>query len=138
MASIFIDKSVKPNPRMLSGALGQSYQYWEEIRDTLEAQYGKLNEDWRYYGASSGWILKSLLKKRNLFFLIPGERFFTVAFVFGDKAVRVIEESDLPVRIVNVLKNARRYAEGRGLRIEVKRQSEVKIVLKLVAAKVGN
>jgi hypothetical protein len=138
MASFFIDKSAKPSTRTLSGALGRSYAYWEKIRSTLEAQYGTLTEEWKYYGSSSGWVLKLLLKKRNLFFFIPGGRYFTIAFVFGDKAVRVVEESDLPLKMIRELQSAKRYAEGRGLRIEVKKQSEVKNVIKLVSIKVDH
>jgi len=73
MASIFLDKSVKPTNEMLSGALGQSYKYWEEIKNSLENQYGPLIEEWKYYSATSGWTLKLLLKKRNLFFFAPCE-----------------------------------------------------------------
>jgi hypothetical protein len=79
-----------------------------------------------------------LLKKRNLFFCIPGEGYFTIAFVFGDKAVRVVEESDLPVRMIRELQSARRYAEGRGLRIEVRKHSEIDHVVRLAAIKAGN
>ena len=113
MASIFLDKSLKPTNEMLSGALGQSYKYWEEIRNTLENQYGPLIEEWKYYSVSSGWTLKLLMKKRNLFFFTPYEKYFRLAFIFGDKAVSAVEKSDLPVKMVQELKSAKRYIEGR-------------------------
>lgn len=138
MTSIFINKSIKPSDVMLSDALGQSYKYWEEIKNTLEDQYGKLTEEWKYYSSSSGWTLKLLLKKRNLFFFTPCKKYFRIAFVFGDKAVGVVEDSDLPIRIIQELKSAKRYAEGRGLRIEVKKQADIKNIIKLVAIKVSN
>jgi hypothetical protein len=138
MASIFINKSVTPNNVMLSDALGRSYKYWEEIKSTLEDQYGTLNEEWKHYSSSSGWTLKLLLKKRNLFFFTPYEKYFRIAFVFGDKAVKVVEDSDLPIRIIQELKNAKRYAEGRGLRNEVKKRADIKNIIKLVTIKVSN
>jgi Protein of unknown function (DUF3788) len=138
MAGIFLDKSVKPTNEMLSGALGQSYKYWEEIKNTLENQYGPLIEEWKYYSASSGWTLKLLLKKRNLFFFAPCEKYFRLAFIFGDKAVSAVEKSDLPVKMVQELKSAKRYVEGRGLRLEIKKKTDVKNIITLVAIKINN
>ena len=138
MASIFLDKSLKPTNEMLSGALGQSYKYWEEIRNTLENQYGPLIEEWKYYSATSGWTLKLLLKKRNLFFFAPCEKYFRLAFIFGDKAVSAVEKSDLPLKMVQELKSAKRYIEGRGLRLEVKKKTDIKNIITLVAIKINN
>lgn len=138
MPSIFIDKSVTPSNTMLSEALGRSYKHWESIKQTLGIQYGELTEEWKYYGSSSGWTLKLLLKKRNLFFFAPCKKYFRIAFVFGDKAVKAAEGSDLPPGMIQELKNAKRYAEGRGLRIEVKKQSDIKNIITLVGIKVGN
>ncbi len=123
---------------MLSDALGQSYKYWEELKNALQDQYGPLTEEWKYYGASSGWTLKLLLKKRNLFFFAPYEKYFKIAFIFGDKAVSAVEESDLPVKMAQELKNAKRYAEGRGLRLEIKKKADIKHVITLVGIKIRN
>lgn len=135
MSSILLDKSKKPNDRLLSEALGASDKYWKEIKVALEDQFGPLVEEWKYYGVNSGWTLKLLLKKRNLFFFAPCNKYFRIAFIFGDKAVSAIEKSDLPPKMVQELKNAKRYVEGRGLRIEVKKRAEVANIVKLVAIK---
>lgn len=138
MSSIFIDKSVKPDNQMLAEVLGTSYKLWEKIKSSLINDYGKLDEDWKYYGQKIGWTLKLLYKKRNLFFFTPYEKYFQIAFVFGDKAVAVVGQSDLSLTIIDEIKNARKYAEGRGLRIVVKKQSDVNIVLKLTEIKINN
>ena len=137
-ASIFDDKTMKPTPQKLARALGESNGLWKEIKKHLKAEYGELTEDWKFYGGKSGWILKTLRKKRNLFFFIPLEGGFKVSFVFGDKAVAAAEESDLPKELVKTLKNARKYAEGRGLQIEVKRPVDVDSIEKLVEIKIKN
>ena len=138
MPSIFLDKSVKPNDDMLSRALGRSYKYWEEIKRSLRSQYSPLAEEWKFYGAKSGWTLKLLFKKRNLFFFAPCEKYFRIAFVFGDKAVEEVESSPLPATLAKELKNAKRYAEGRGLRLEIRKKADIKNVVTLVAIKVHN
>ena len=58
--------------------------------------------------------------------------------MFGDKAVAAVEQSDLPQDLIRTLKNARKYAEGRGLQIDVKRSTDVKHIMKLVKIKVEN
>ena len=137
-ASIFDDKTTEPTAQKLARALGESNGLWKEIKKHLKAEYGELTEEWRFYGAKSGWILKTLRKKRNLFFFIPIEGSFKISFVFGDKAVAAVEKSDLPEKLITELKNARKYAEGRGLKIEVKSPADVENIKKLVAIKVAN
>jgi hypothetical protein len=123
--SVFEDKATMPDNKMLAKALGKSYYLWQEIKKHLKAEYGELIEEWKFYGRKSGWILKTLRKKHNLFFFIPLKGSFRVSFVFGDKAVAVAEKSDLPKKLITELKNARKYAEGRGLRIDVKKSAGV-------------
>ena len=138
MPSIFIDKSVKPDNIILSDALKTTYKFWEEILKSLSEEYGKLDIEWKYYGRKTGWLLKLFYKKRNMFFLIPNKRYFTLAFIFGDNAVSEIEKSDLPESLKNEIRNTQKYAEGRGLRIDVKKHSEIKNIKKLVGIKIRN
>ena len=137
-ASIFGDKTTIPTDRTLSIALGDSSRLWRQIKKHLKTEYGELTEEWKFYGQKSGWLLKTLRKKRNLFFFIPLEGSFRLSFVFGDKAVAAAEQSDLPQDLITTLKNARKYAEGRGLQIEVKSSDDVENIETLVRIKVHN
>jgi len=138
MASVLTDKSPAPNDRALARVLGASFKHWTEIRASLQKEYGPASEEWKYYGVKSGWALKYLLKKRNLFFLIPLEKHFTIGFIFGDRAVGAIEQSTLPPALIREVRDARRYAEGRGLRIDVRNRAAVRQVLTLVDIKVNS
>jgi hypothetical protein len=136
--SVFDEREVKPDEKALLKAIGKSAGHWKKIKSHLENEYGELTEDWKYYGQKTGWLLKTLKKKRNLFFCIPLKGSFHLTFVFGDKAVRAVQDSDLPETIKTELKNARKYAEGRGLRIDVKSAKDVKNIQKLIEIKVKN
>ncbi len=136
--SIFEDKANQPDEKKLAEALGDSYVFWENIKTHLAETYGELTEEWKFYNPKSGWQLKTLRKKRNLFFFTPVENGFNLVFVFGDKAVAVVEESDLPNKIKKTLREARKYAEGRGLQIEVESEDDVENVKKLVEIKINN
>jgi hypothetical protein len=134
----FMDKSIQPDAHSLARVLGENVALWGAIKKHITQKHGDVIQDWKYYNAKSGWTLKILFKKRNLFFFVPLSGFFRLAFVFGDKAVSVIEKSDLPEDLKNELKNARKYAEGRGIRIEVNSQKDVEHVKKLIDIKVSN
>jgi hypothetical protein len=137
-ASIFDDKSAPPDEMRLKTALGKSAVLLKTIRDHITENYGDVADEWKFYNAKSGWTLKLLLKKRNLFFLTPLANSFRVAFVFGDKAVAAVERSNLPPSIIETLKNARKYAEGRGLQIEVKTAADAENIKKLIDIKIEN
>ena len=49
-----------------------------------------------------------------------------------------VEQSDLPVTIIDGLKNARKYVEGRGIRIDVRSADDVENVIKLVGIKISH
>jgi len=138
MPGILTDKSHIPDDRALGAALGPAFKLWTNLKSSIDDAYGPLTPEWKHYGARSGWTLKLLRGKRNLFFMFPGKGFFTVAFLFGDRAVGAVGASDLPKSLIEELKGARRYAEGRGLRLDVRNKSAAGRVLKLVDIKMHN
>jgi hypothetical protein len=113
----FLDKSVQPTAALLSESLGPRAKYLDELKRQVP---GPLVEQWKYYGKTIGWTLKLLQGKRNLCFIVARKNYFTVSFVFGDKAVAAVRQSRLPADLVQQLLDARKYVEGRGIRIEVK------------------
>ena len=74
--SIFSEREHKPDTELLSKVLGESHPLWQEIKEHLNQTFGEIVEEWKYYGLKSGWVLKMLKKKRNLFFFIPMQSFF--------------------------------------------------------------
>jgi len=137
-ANVFIDKLAKPDDQALVRALGKTYPLWAEIEKHIATTLGESVEEWKYYGLKSGWTMKTLYKKRNLFFFTACEGYFRIAFVFGDRAVAEIVSSDLPKAVIEEITNAKKYAEGRGIRIDVKTRRDVESVKKLIAFKVMN
>ncbi len=137
-ASIFNDKNHEPDDVMIKKVLGETNQVWEDIKKHLTSVYGELIQEWKFYGKNYGWQLKTLRKKRNLFFFVPYHGYFTQVFIFGNKAVTDIEQSDLPDDVKETLRNTKKYAEGRGLSINVNSPEKIEIIKKLIEIKINN
>ena len=135
---IFVDKNIKPDDKLLSEKIGKNFPYWTEIKEHVNEKYGSTTDDWKFYGKNYGWQLKTLIKKRNLFFLIPFKSYFKIVFIFGDRAVNEIEQSDVTENLKNDVINAKKYAEGRGLAIEVIDNTYMTDIKKLIEIKINN
>jgi len=136
--SIFTDKTVVPDSLKLLQILGDTFSLWENILNGLSSDHSPISHEWKFYGKNYGWQFKTYLKKRNLFFMIPHDRYFTMVFVFGDRAVAEIEKSDLPNEIKTSICNAKKYAEGRGFAIDVNEQEKIPIINQLIGIKINN
>ena len=139
MSSIdFNNKQVMPDEAALTAEIGETKEVLDQICRFIETETGQLTREWKHYGQKSGWTLKLLSKKRNLLFVGPEEGYFVIAFVFGDRAVEAVLKSQLPENIKNDLQNARKYAEGRGIRFEIRDGRELESVLQLIRIKLEN
>jgi len=134
--SIFSDKAVIPNDEMLAEAIGDLHSTWSEIRDYVFKVYPKALEEWNFPGQKYGWSFRIKDKKRAIIYLLPRDKYFMVAFVFGEKATHLAMQSDISSEIKKTIDSARVYAEGRGFRIEVQSPDIVSDIEKLIDIKI--
>ncbi len=71
-------------------------------------------------------------------YMTPGRGSFLASFALGEKAVRAAHASGLPRPVLDVVDAARVYAEGRGVRLEVRTADDVVNVEALAAVKMAN
>ena len=105
---MFYDKSHQPGNDQLASVLGNTKLILDDIYRYIYDNHGIFVPEWKYYTKDSGWILKHMLKKRNLFFIVPCKGFFKISFVFGAKAVLSIMESTVPAKIKQELEKAKK------------------------------
>lgn len=117
--SIFMDKLIVPNIDELKDKTGPLYPLWNELKDYIYSKYPEGREEWNFPGKKYGWSFRIKDKKRAIMYFLPREGYFKVAFVFGQKAYDVILKSDIHQSIKDDLINAKKYAEGRGVKIEI-------------------
>ncbi|MBL0066157.1 MAG: DUF3788 domain-containing protein [Bacteroidetes bacterium] len=138
MKSVFMQKAVVPSSHDLKKVLNDTFELWTQIVDFIKKKYPGAIEEWNYSGEKYGWSFRVKDKKRVLVYLLPRDKYFKVAFVFGQKAMNEIVNSNVSENIVNELKSAKVYAEGRGIRIEVNRKSIIPDIKRLVTIKIEN
>lgn len=134
-ASIYSDKQVQPGTDLFSKDLSHTRDYYDKICEFIENEYGVLIREWKYYGKKSGWILKLINIKRNVLFIIPCNNYFRTAFTFGDKATDIVLNSELSDSIKKEITNAKKYAEGRTIQIEVRNEDDLNVVIELIKIK---
>jgi hypothetical protein len=137
MKSIFTDKATIPTQKDLEIALGVTYNIWQHLSDFTKKQYPDAIEEWNFSSEKFGWSFRLKDEKRVIIYLLPRDQYFKVAFVFGDKATDAILESTIVDSIKTEIKAAKKYAEGRGIRIDIKDQMLVADIEKLIAIKVA-
>jgi hypothetical protein len=70
--------------------------------------------------------------------LTPSEGQFLASFALGERAVTAAHAAGLAASVLETIDSAPRYAEGRGVRLEVRGPDEVADVLHLAALKMAN
>ena len=136
--SVFMDLKKEPQTEDLQVPLGKTFDLWMEIRDFVFEQYPKAVEEWHVSIKKYGWGFRIKDKKRAIVYLSPREGFFRFTMVFGQKATDRILESEISDNIKTELKNAKVYMEGRPLRLEIRDNTFMSDIKKLIEIKIAN
>lgn len=135
MKSIFTNKNQVPISSELEEGLASTSALWKELEVYTLSLEPKASAAWHFSGEKFGWSYRIKDPKRVLVYLLPRDKFFKVAFVFGQKATDEILASDVSANIKTELTNAKVYAEGRGIRLEVKDVECLEDLKKLIKVK---
>lgn len=135
--SIFSNKELIPGDQDLSEKLEKTCDLWNSIRDYVQEKAPDSVEEWKYSGKKFGWSFRINDKKRVLIYLLPREAYFKAAFVFGQKATDAIVNSTISDTIKKELLSAKVYAEGRGIRIDVRDPEVLEDIRRLIEIKLA-
>jgi hypothetical protein len=136
--SVFSDKSRLPQDNDLASTLGSTFVFWNEFKRLIASKFAPLSVEWGYASKKTGWGLRLKREKRTILYMAPREGYFLASFALGEKAVKAAHESDLPISVLKVIDSAKKYAEGRGVRLEVRSTEDVCNVEKLAVIKMAN
>jgi hypothetical protein len=136
--SAFDDKSRPPQDDDLATTLGSAFVFWNELKRLIASRFTPLSMEWRFSSKKTGWGLRLKREKRTVLYMTPCEGYFMASFALGEKAVKAAHENDLPVSVLEIIDSAKKYAEGRGVRLEVRNAEDVRNVEKLAVIKMAN
>ena len=137
VTNAFVGKPKPPTESELKAELGTSKALWDELVDALAKEH-KLAREWNSSSKKLGWSLRLKRGERNIVYLSPSRGCFRASFALGDKAVHAARESGLPQRAIKIINDAKRYAEGTAVRIDVNSREDISIVKKLAAIKLDH
>jgi len=136
--SAFDDKTKPPKDAELAATLGKTYVLWNELKKRIASRFTPLSIEWGFSSKATGWGLRLKQEKRAVLYITPCKGYFLASFALGEKAVKAARESGLPAPVLAVIESAKKYAEGRGVRLEVRTAQDVRNVEKLAAIKMAN
>jgi hypothetical protein len=136
--SAFTDKTRMPTDDDLRPVLGRAYASWTTLLDLVAERIDPINELWGYTSASTGWGLRVRHRERVILYMTPQENQFLVSFALGEKAVAAAHAAKLPAALLKAIDGAPRYAEGRGVRLEIKGSRQLASLAKLAEIKWRN
>ena len=135
--SAFDDKSKQPQEEDLQVTLGSTYPQWNDLKNLITTTYAPVSVEWGFASKSTGWGLRLKRDNRAILYMTPCKGYFLASFALGEKAVKAAHESDLPASVLAVIDGAKKYAEGRGVRLEVRSAEDVRNIEKLAVVKMA-
>ena len=136
--SFFDDKEHQPKDCDLVEALAETQRYWDDLKSILVENFQPLSADWGFSGKKWGWSLRIKQKARTILYMTPRGGNFVVGFALGRKAVDAAHATDLPRSVLELIDAAPKYAEGRGVRLEVRTEDDLRSVVRLADVKMAN
>ena len=131
---VLSDKSVIPTDEQIFSFIGEKRFDWQRILNYAAENYNDAGS-WNYYNDGKQWLFKLVNRKKTIFWAGILADTFRITFYFGDKAEPLIAESDLPEKIKDAFKSAKRYGAIRGISIIVRDQTDVDDIVKLIIIK---
>lgn len=129
------DKTMIPTDDIIFSVIGDKKSLWQRIMKHVQDNYEDSEGEWNYYNDGKRWLFKLVQKKKTIFWIGILEDTFRVTFWFGDKADRMITESDLPEKIIDEFKSSKKYGAVRAVSIIINDNTDVENMLKLMAIK---
>jgi len=136
--SMFVDKAITPTDGMVSLAIDESKHFWDKLESHINENYHGLASEWKIYSKKSGWSLVFKQKKRTLFYFVPCDNHFIIAFVLGEKAVETAMHSTISEKAKAEIQDADICAMGHSFFVYVRTEKDLDDVFALLKIKANN
>jgi len=134
-ANAFIGKTRQPSGEDVAAALGPAKAVWDQLMGRLAADCNLVVAEWNSYSPKYGWSLRLKVKKRNILHFSPHLGCFSVAFIFGERAMEAARQSPLPRKVAGLVAEGKRYPEGTAVRFDTVGARDIPAIVKLASIK---
>jgi hypothetical protein len=138
LPNAFIGKLTPPSDKELAAKLGTAKPLWDRLLSDLASEHRLVVREWSSRSAKAGWSLRMMRRERNIVYLSPSHACFLASFALGAKAIEAARASELPKSVLKTIAEARKYAEGTAVRIQVRTAEDVAAVIMLAGIKLDN
>jgi len=133
--SIFDDKAVVPSDSMVYEAIADKKPLWDKMKSHVAENYQGISQEWKMYSKKAGWSLIYRQGKRTLFYFVPCENHFIIAFVLGSKAVETAMHSLISDNAREAISDADVCAMGHSFYVTVKCEQDLEDAITLLRIK---
>ena len=138
--SCFDDKANQPSDADVAAELETATDAWDALRSGVVAALGDVRFEWGFTAKSAGWGQRARAGSggRVILYLTPRRGSFLASFVLGENAAAAARAARLPDALLAAIEAAPRYAEGRGVRLEVRDVADVPGLVRLAEIKAAS
>jgi len=132
---VLTDPKVQPTDELVSSIIGENHVYWQQIIDYMYENHVDITEEWRFYNDGKSWLYRVLRKKLTIYWVGILKDTFRISFWLSNKAEPLVESSDLPERIKEEFRSAKRFNTTRCVSIVMGSPEDYENVIKLIELK---
>ena len=134
---VLSDKTQFPTEEIIASHLGRTKAVWDSFFEYLRENHPDITPEWRYYNDGKSWLMKNILKKKNVFWLGIIKGAFRTTFYFTDRAAKAIADSTIPAKMKKQFKDGKHYGKIRGLTVVFKSKKDIETAKALLAIKLS-
>jgi hypothetical protein len=134
---VLSDKTQFPTDEIIFSHLGKTKDIWISFFGYLHENHPDITPEWQYYNDGKSWLMKNMLKKKNVFWLGIIKGAFRITFYFTDRAAKAIADSAIPVEMKKQFKDGKHYGKIRGLTVVFKYKKDIETAKALLAIKLS-
>ena len=133
--SIFTDKAIVPSDNMTDAVLADKKPLWDKLKSHVANNYQGSSHEWKMYSKKAGWNLVCKREKRTLFYFVPCDNYFMIAFVFGGKAIDAAMRSSISDGMKEAISGADVCAMGHTFIVAVHNEQDLNDIITLLRIK---
>lgn len=129
------NKDQFPTEDIIFQHLGKTKNIWIKLFQFIHERHSDFKEEWRYYNDGKSWLLKITKKTKTICWVSIIKDGFRMSLYFGDKAEKLISESDLPKQYKDQFFNGKKFGKIRAITTIFKNEDDIKAVKILMEIK---